>query len=316
MHRQNLAKFTFYYLLALVTLIMTAMAVGNVIFELINKFIPDPLVAFSAAVDSNSIKVGIATLIIASPVYFWTSYQILKSLANNSLDREAAPRRWLTYLIILISSLVMVGWLIGTLFNFLDGEFTLRFALKALTSLIIAGGIFGFYFYDVRREKVEKADKIVKYSGFAAIALVLISLITSFFFVESPTAARDRRHDQNIISNFEQIDSSLNSFYAENKKLPVSLEFLVNEKRYLSDSVIKDPATNQIFSYKILAAKKYQLCATFLASNIGANPNVDYTVTRWPHDKGNQCISQQIFLSDTVPASVDTLKNGPSVPVK
>jgi hypothetical protein len=306
-HKQNLAKFTFMYLLSLVTLIMTALAVGNVLFELINKFVADPLVSFSSGFDSTSIKMGIATLIIAGPLYFWTSITIFRSLASGHLDREATPRRWLTYLIILVSSFVMLGYLIGVLFSFLDGEITMRFTLKALVSLLLAGGIFGFYFYDVRRDKIDKNDPVIKYSAIAAMVVVLLSLIVSFFFIESPTQARNRKHDQALTNNFDQIDSSLNSYYTENKKLPTSLAVVVGEKRYLSDTLIKDPSTGVAIDYKVLADKKYQLCATFLMSNIGANPSVDYSVTRWPHDKGRQCITQQIFQADAIP----TIKGAP-----
>lgn len=310
-HKQNLAKFTFLYLLSLVTLIMTALAVGNLWFELINKFIADPLANFSGNIDPNGIKIGIATLIIAAPLYFYTTRLILKNLVAGSLDKEASPRRWLSYLIILVSSLVMLGWLIGILFSFLDGELTMKFALKALTALIIAGGIFGFYFYDVRRDKIEAKDITVLSFGVFALLVVLVSLVVSFFFVETPMQARNRKHDQALTGNFDQIDSSLNSYYTENKKLPASLAVLINEKRYLTDSAIKDPATGLPIEYKVLSDKKYQLCAIFLSLTIGVNPNIDYTVARWPHKDGKQCLDQQIFQGDSVPG-----KTAPIVPVK
>lgn len=300
-HKQNLAKFTFLYLLSLVTLIMTAMAVGNVIFELINKFVADPLAGAAISLDSTSIKIGIATLIIASPIYFWTTMIIQQNLAKGALDREAGPRRWLTYLIILISSFVMLGWLIGTLFSFLDGELTMRFGLKALTSLLLAGGIFGFYFYDVRRDDVKDKDKVVLYAGIAAIVVVLASLITSFFFVESPTQARSRKHDQTVLNNFDQIDSSLNSYFIENKKLPDNLDVLVDEKRYLVASALLDPLSGKKITFRVVSEKKYELCANFLTSTIGVNPSKDYTVTRWPHSAGDQCLMQQIFQVDLAP---------------
>lgn len=299
--RPNLAKYTFLYLLSLVTLIMTAIAVGNVIFELINKFIPDPLAVGTNAFDATGIKFSIATLVIAAPIYFITTRTIITSLVDGKLERDAAPRRWLTYLIILVSAFVMLGWLIGLLFGFLDGELTLQFGLKAVTALIIAGAVFGFYFYDVRRANINKKDNIVKWSGIAASLVVIASLIVAFFFVESPVEARNRRHDQLLTGNFDQIDSSINSYFSENKKMPNSLSELVNEKRYINESMTKDPLNGEVIEYKVLGDKKYQLCANFSTSNIGVSPNIDYTVTRWPHKEGRQCIDQQVFQSKTEP---------------
>lgn len=300
-HRPNLAKYTFLYLLSLITLIMTAMAVGNVVFELINKFINDPLASFIGTFNPDSIKMGIATLIIASPIYFITTKLIMKGVGSGVLNKEATPRRWLSYLIILVSSFVMLGFLISVLFSFLDGELTLKFALKALTALLIAGGIFGFYFYDVRREEIDPKDKVILSFGITALTIVVVSLVVSFFFVESPSAARDRKHDQALTGNFDQIDSSLNSYYNENKKLPGNLSVLIDEKRFITENATKDPLTGETIEYKVLDEKKYQLCATFLTSNIGVNPNLDYTVTRWPHKQGKDCLIQQIFQGDETP---------------
>lgn len=310
-NKPNLAKYTFLYLLSLVTLVMTTLAVGNVLFELINKFIADPLSTYTNAIDPTAMKMAIATLIIASPIYFFTTRVVMKSLTAGVLDKEATPRRWLSYLIILVSSFVMLGFLISVLFSFMDGELTLRFVLKALVALLLAGGIFGFYFYDVRRDQVDEHDKVVKIFGIAAVAVVVISLIISFFFVESPTAARNRKHDQTLANNFDQIDSSLNSYYTENKKLPVSLDVLINEKRYLAESSIKDPLTSELIEYKALGPKKYQLCATFASSNIGVNANVDYTVTRWAHKQGKVCLDQQIFQIDPSTVKPGTLETKP-----
>ncbi len=312
--QQNLAKYTFLYLLSLVTLIMTTLAVGNVLFEVINKFIADPLLVNGVYYDPTVMKMAIATLIIAGPIYFVTTSVILKSLAIGMLNKEAIPRRWLSYLIILISSFVMLGFLISVLFSFLDGELTMRFALKSLVALLLSGGIFGFYFYDVRRDQVEQKDKVILVFGLIGMTTVLASLITSFFFVESPTAARNRKHDQSLVANFEQIDSGINSYFNENKKLPDNLSVLVNEKRFITELMIKDLITNEPIVYNILGEKKYQICATFSTSNIGVSPNIDYSVTRWPHKQGSDCISQQIFQADKGPVNIPT--NGATVPIK
>ena len=310
-HKPNLAKYTFLYLLSLVTLIMTAMAVGNVLFELINKFIADPLANYGDIYNPSSIKFGIATLIIASPIYFYSTWLILKNLTTGKLDVEATPRRWLTYLIILISAFVMLGWLIGVLFGFLDGDLTTRFILKGVVSLLLAGSIFGFYFYDVRRQKAIKGDQIIRGSAIAAVVVVLASLIASFFFVESPTLARNKRHDQSLLNNFEQIRYSVESYFTEYKKLPPDLQVLITEKRGISDAFTKDPITGETIEYILVAPKKYQLCANFATSNIGADPKLDNLVTSWPHGAGRQCLTQQVFSMGenqtiTKPASVET----------
>ena len=49
----------------------------------------------------------------------------------------------------------------ATLYSFLGGELTIRFLLKSLIILLIAGGIFGFYFWDIRThdEHIRKSSE-------------------------------------------------------------------------------------------------------------------------------------------------------------
>ena len=64
-------------------------------------------------------------------------------------------RRWLTYLTLLLAVTVLVCDLIALVHSLLGGDLTLRFVLKVLVVGAIAGGIFGFYLADLRREERE-----------------------------------------------------------------------------------------------------------------------------------------------------------------
>lgn len=309
--QNNTAKFTFFYLLSLASLIALSMSVGTILFQIINKLVPDTLNPGSGIFNSSSLKFAIATIIIAGPIYFFMVWQINKNLFSGLLAKDAAARRWLSYLILLISSLVVLGWLIGIIFGFLDGELTSKFILKAVVAVGISGSIFSYYLYDVKRELLEgKKDLTVKIFAYASLALVVGSLVASFFYVESPTETRQRRHDQTVTQNFDSIDNALNMYFSENKKLPTELTVLVNDKRLITDTALKDPVTSEKFEYKIVSAKEYQLCATFNLSNNGQNVQQDYTVTRWPHEAGKQCLKQQIIYSpiETVPAATPATK--------
>jgi hypothetical protein len=60
---------------------------------------------------------------------------------------ESSVRKWLTY--------IVIGDLITFLTYFLRGELTTRFIAKVTTVLVIAGGVFWYYFGSLR-----KADSI------------------------------------------------------------------------------------------------------------------------------------------------------------
>ena len=48
-----------------------------------------------------------------------------------------------------------MGDMITLVNGLLAGEFTLRFLLKVVVAAVIAGGIFGYYLWDLRREEKE-----------------------------------------------------------------------------------------------------------------------------------------------------------------
>lgn len=295
--QNNAAKFAFFYMLSLVALVFVAISSGMIIFQIINKFIKDALNIYSGQFSSDELKFAISSIIISVPIFYVTTAQIHKNLFSGKMNKESQIRKWLTYLILFISSVVMIGWLIATINNFLDGDLTLKFILKAITAVGIAATIFSYYFYDIKREEVEgKKDNIIKLYFFGTLFVIIIIFTTSLFIVESPTETRNRKFDESIISKFSSIDSNINNYYIDKKVLPDSLDVLKEEFSYLRDQDFED-SNGKRFEYKVLEDKKYELCATFLTSNMNDEINKDfyYPDPRWLHESGAQCISQKII---------------------
>lgn len=316
MEKQN-AKFAFFYMLSLVALVFTSLATGMVIFQIINKKIIDTLDYAPGFFDQGDLKFGISAIIIAAPIYFILTKLINKNILVGKLDKESGIRKWLTYFILLISAVVMIGWLIGTINSFLNGELTLKFILKALTAILISALIFSYYLYDIRRSDVSKNNNIIRVYFYGSIAIVVAALVASFFFIDSPQTVRLQKYDQNIINKFSQIDSAINAYYGENSKLPINLDALLeggpSAAYSLIENDITDPGTNKFFEYKVGGKDTYELCATFKTENKSlANDKsayYDYVDTRWLHGAGYQCLKQRV-------AQIDRTKPAPvSVPV-
>ena len=54
---------------------------------------------------------------------------------------------------LVIAAGALIGDTTTLVYNLLGGELTLRFVLKVLVVAFIAGGIFGYYLWDLRREE-------------------------------------------------------------------------------------------------------------------------------------------------------------------
>ena len=78
--KNNSAKFAFFYLLSLVALVFMSIATGMVIFQVINKSITDVLNQFNNRVSASQLKFAVSCLIISTPIFYFVSAQIYKSL--------------------------------------------------------------------------------------------------------------------------------------------------------------------------------------------------------------------------------------------
>jgi len=290
------AKFAFFYMLSLVALIFMAVASGMVIFQIINKEIVDVL-SYQGGFNEEALKFAISAIIIASPIYFVTAWFINNNLTEGKLNKDSGVRRWLTYFILFVAAVVMISWLIATINSFLNGDLTAKFVLKTLTAVFIAAAIFSYYLFDIRRSEIKVKNLTVRIYFFGSLAVVLAALITSLFFISSPTEVRNQKHDQAILDRFNQIDNAINNYYNENNKLPTKLEELFSGNYYLTQQALVDPLTGTKFDYQAIAKDSYQLCATFKTSNQTPSTDINnYYDTRWQHDLGYQCLSQKITL--------------------
>lgn len=308
MNKINSPKFAFYYLLSLVALIFMAIATGQIIFQIINQGLPDIFGQYGTDFSSDVLKFAISAILIASPVFYIVSNLINKHLFRGEIEKDSGIRRWLTYFILLVSAVIIIVFLIVTINNFLDGEWTSKFLLKMLTVIGISAIVFSFYLYDIRRAEVlGNKDRVVKIYFWATLALVVSAFVSALFIVETPTEARNRRIDERIITNFYNIESSINSYYNTNQKLPVSLNDLKKES-VVSDSLI-DPGTREMFEYLPGNGMDYQLCANFRTDNKNSRDAAyQYLDENKRHLQGRQCLDFKAYS--------DNLKEPMAVPVK
>ncbi|MDO8667593.1 MAG: DUF5671 domain-containing protein [bacterium] len=296
MEKQN-AKFAFFYMLSLVTLVFISLSTGMIVFQIINKNILDLLAIAPGGFSQDALKFAISAIIIAAPIYFFMMWLINKNLTTGKISKDSGIRKWLTYFILLVSAVVMIGWLIGTINSFLGGELTVKFILKSLTAIIISAIIFSYYLYDIRRAEVDKINNIIRVYFYGSMGLAAIALIASFFFIDSPFVVREQKFDQTIVNKFSQIAYAIDAYYGENKRLPENLNTLISGGSIytIMESELTDPATNKIFDYNIKSNDSYELCATFRTENKKQSDDKSvYIDARWLHDSGYQCLAQRI----------------------
>jgi len=151
--RQPSARETFLHLVLFSMLGLSAWYFGTLVFALIDMALPDPALDHHAArLVERSLRWSIAALVVAFPTYLFLAVRT----EAESARWTSGARRWLTYATLFVAALVIVGDLIGLVFQFLSGELTMRVALKFLTVGVIAGAIFAFYLRSAARDPAER----------------------------------------------------------------------------------------------------------------------------------------------------------------
>ena len=150
------AREAFMYLVLFTTLYLTTFNLGRLIFQFANLAFPDPAAMHDFADSARqAIRFSVASLVIAFPIFLYLSLLIGRSIKRDPSKRASKVRKWLTYMTLFVAAGVIIGDLTALVYNFLGGELSLRFALKVVTVAVIAGGIFGYYLWDLRKEEVE-----------------------------------------------------------------------------------------------------------------------------------------------------------------
>ena len=150
------AREAFMYLVLFTTLYLTTFNLGRLIFQFINLGFPDAAEFIGYGESARqAIRFSVASLIIAFPIFLYLSLLIGRAIRRDPSKRASKVRKWLTYMTLFVAAGVIIGDLTALVYSFLGGELSPRFALKVVTVGVIAGGIFGYYLWDLRQEERE-----------------------------------------------------------------------------------------------------------------------------------------------------------------
>lgn len=292
--KRNIPRDLFLHLLAIVTLYWSSISFVTILWQMINYFFQDQLNYFYYESFSGLIRFGVSSLIIVFPVFIIVSWYLNKIYTKESQVRESKIRKWLIYLTLFIAALVIIGDLVSTINMLLGGEVTIRFILKALSVLLVAGFVFGYYLDDVRKDV---PTKLAKPFAWASGVLVVAAIAGAFFVIGSPNTARLTQFDQQKIYDLQSIQSQIVNYYQKKQILPALLSDLTdNISGY---SVPIDPQTNQPYEYDVedVTKSSFELCATFNKESketMAAIYGYGKASEVWSHAAGRVCFERTI----------------------
>lgn len=253
---------------------MVAYGLGSLYFSVINKAYPDALARGGWYLD-QTIHHAIASLIIAFPAYVMAMRFWFRRFQADEGRTESGLTKWLTYIVLLVASIIIVGDLITVLYTLLQGEITMRFVLKAFTLLVLAGLVSVFYYLERKRIQYRKpiAQAVFQRFGWAVAGLVVVGIGLGFLSAGSPEQARKLAFDNQRATRLQSLSNCVDRYGREMGQLPASLDELRKSGGYAyCANSMQDPATQRDFEYRIVTPSRmqgqakvgdYELCANF-----------------------------------------------------
>lgn len=290
----------FMHLLCFAMLYASVVSFITLLFQYINVLFPDKLDFYYTAI-LNSIRVATAVLIVVFIVFLLINWLLEKDFKKTPAKRDLKFRKWLIYFTLFASAVTIVIDLITLVYNFYSGELSTRFYLKIAVVLLVAVGVFGYYFWDLKRLS-EKKYNLPRTLAWVTAVVVLASIVGGFFIVGSPAVQRQRRFDDQRISDLQAIQYEIINYWQLKEKLPENLSDLKNSISGFIPPV--DPETAQAYEYIIKEPLTFELCADFKTQGLGGNNLIerpepatyyrDPYQQNWDYGLGRICFSRTI----------------------
>ncbi len=296
----------FLYLLVFATLATWATALGGMIFQFINHWLPDP-VSRNVVFDLRStITWQMARIAVAFPIYLLVTRLTFRESMSHPERLQSGVRKWLTYIALLGTAGAMICDLIWFLDYLLTGEITPRFMLKAATVMVISGGIFAYYLATLRWNRSTNASRArsrtLIFAGASALA-VITTFCIGLAVAGTPPQQRQVEADRKRVEDLHALALAINAWHYQapvahpNAPIPATLTDLIRARR-INASQVSDPETHAVYEYRPKSGNQYELCANFSSNDITASSGT-YRSGYWRHGKGKTCF--ELDASEMVP---------------
>ncbi|MCR4275049.1 MAG: DUF5671 domain-containing protein [Candidatus Campbellbacteria bacterium] len=290
----------FMYLGTAVALYASAGALIAIFFSIINTLLPDALnPQYMSSWATSGMRFAMSTLLVAFPLYIVLSWLIRKDIARDVAKYQLAIRKWFVYFTLFIAGAAVAGDIIALVNTYLGGEISSRFIWKMLSVFVVAGIIFAYYFYDLRRAE-SKDTKVNKTLIVLAVIGVVGVVVWGLVVAGSPSQVRALRFDEQRVNDLSGVQQEITLYYQKHNALPTTLGALSDDISGYRAPV--DPQSQESYEYTVLKPLSFELCATFAQANLDSAKTAPAPVYydmggmsgNFVHDSGRVCFERTI----------------------
>lgn len=146
----------FEHILMFISLYVLATSIALLLHYFADKWYPG--VRTSSYVSTSSLGLTLvrgylAAAIVSLPMFSFFYLSTAKSISANPLVSQNHTRKILIYFTLIVTFIIMLSSIIGFVYQFLNGNFTLNFLLHIGITFGVSGIIFGYYLGQVKADR-------------------------------------------------------------------------------------------------------------------------------------------------------------------
>ncbi len=284
--RIEAAKDMFLYLLAFITLGIWTIELSTILFTAIDRIFPNGSMDYrNAAWMTREMSNALAGVIVAFPLFLLVSRAVSRTVRRQPERAESPVRKWLTYIALVVTASVVIVDVVTFLAYLLRGDLDIRFVLKVFSVLVIAGGVFGYYFDSLHRDPLRSTYDRAFVIG--AAVLVSLGVIVGFLQIGSPAGQRTVSEDARRLFDLSSLAQAVHGKWLTRGDREFTVPATIPDASIgvAGDARTTDPVSGRSYGYTPLGATAYRLCATF------SLPSPADVPAPWRHKAGNHCFT-------------------------
>lgn len=145
---------SFQHILLFISLYVMATSIALIIHDFIDRFMPGIRTGYNFGYSSSGLLQGeTAALIVSFPLFAFFFSIITKRTQANPATRNLRWRKFLIYLTLIITFIIVLANVISLVYSLLGGNVTLNFFLHFLDTITVSGVVFAYYLGQVKEDR-------------------------------------------------------------------------------------------------------------------------------------------------------------------
>lgn len=249
--RSNAARDALFYAMLFVCFAVISSNVLTLAFMQLNLWLPEPGDSRNYSRFAEVLRWCMAALIVFAPAFGWLDRSDRRATLSDPARQHGAVRRWLSALALLGAVLTLMGDALFLIYTWLDGQMSLRFALKSLVVGIMALLTLAYF----RNDRGIPLPRLPIPAAWPLLGLAALMVGLSLWAVGGPDRGQMERRDQARLDDLRRISGLVPNCIGKDAPLPDSLEPLdcVNDLDTLR-------STGATFTYAKLAEDRFEIC--------------------------------------------------------